>query len=451
MAANANQGVSRADEMSPTLRWFTSALLIVFTMLVAAVCILLLSSTLTQSRLSNLAIDGVEVTIRKLDNIAQQWAQLRRLRDGYSRKLGSTEEERLALLPRLTAAEGDHSSATQEIEGLLVGFYITISGLEPDLAKLIHRQGYENQVGKIRAAKNQLQEKHPQLSETVAAIEKSYETYRETRRRQIEARAAMAGPAEQIKLLTDALQKTETKLKAVFDLIKPNLDAAGQLRVENAFFELNVSNYVSGIDPNVSLPRRMVSRFLYFLLTIQPDLLTLFLVIFMGILGSALQITHAYFMKNQAQTLGRYFQRISVGALTALVIFIVAKAGVPVIAEPGRLGGEATINPYFVSFLAIISGLLSENAISNVQAQGARLFGLGGAGIDRWVRSDLTPELAAQNLSAATLAKHLGIDETVAEAKLKGLAEIRPDEQRTMALFLRRDPRDIFTDIPPPK
>ena len=57
------------------------------------------------------------------------------------------------------------------------------------------------------------------------------------------------------------------------------------------------------------------------------------------------------------------------------MIFIVTKAGVPVIADASKLGGDAPINPYFVSFLAIISGLMSENAIAFIQAKGAKFFG----------------------------------------------------------------------------
>ena len=48
-------------------------------------------------------------------------------------------------------------------------------------------------------------------------------------------------------------------------------------------------------------------------------------------------MTHALFQNNQVENPGVYFLRVSVGAITALVIFIVAKAGVPVIADASRL------------------------------------------------------------------------------------------------------------------
>src|SRR5207248_7160873 len=103
-------------------------------------------------------------------------------------------------------------------------------------------------------------------------------------------------------------------------------------------------------------------------------------------------------VRNQAITISGYLLRISLGAITALVMFIVAKAGVPVITDASRLGGDAPINPYFVAFLAIVSGLLSENALANVQAQGEKLLGQGPAAPHRWARRHLTPELAAPAL-----------------------------------------------------
>jgi lambda repressor-like predicted transcriptional regulator len=131
-------------------------------------------------------------------------------------------------------------------------------------------------------------------------------------------------------------------------------------------------------------------------------------------------------------------------------MFIVAKAGIPVVTDTSKLGGDAPINPYFVAFLAIVSGLLSENALANVTAQGEKFLGQGAAGPDRWARADLTPELQGQGLSLAALASHLGVTETVAAVMLKGEQKIDPAGQKIIAIYLRKDLRDLFTDIPPP-
>jgi p-aminobenzoyl-glutamate transporter AbgT len=44
------------------------------------------------------------------------------------------------------------------------------------------------------------------------------------------------------------------------------------------------------------------------------------------------------------------------------------KAGVPIVADASKLGGDTPINPYFVSFLAIISGLMSEKGIASLRS-----------------------------------------------------------------------------------
>jgi lambda repressor-like predicted transcriptional regulator len=250
--------------------------------------------------------------------------------------------------------------------------------------------------------------------------------------------AAQLQAAEQaIKGLSDSIDSDNGSVNSLFDTIKKGLDPASREKIENALYELYFN-------------RAPTTRLNIAFITMEPDNLTLLLVVMMGVLGSSLQMTHAYCVRNQAITLSAYLLRISLGAITALVMFIVAKAGVPVLTDASRLGGDAPINPYFVAFLAIVSGLLSESALANVQQQGERLLGASAAGPDRWARRDLTPELAAQGLSLAALASHLGVSERVAAAMLAGEEKLDPEAQKLVAIYLRGDPRDLFTDIPPP-
>ena len=58
--------------------WFTSLILVSTTMIVGILCILVLSSTLTQTRLAGLTIDGVSLSIWRLDYIQHEWATVRR-------------------------------------------------------------------------------------------------------------------------------------------------------------------------------------------------------------------------------------------------------------------------------------------------------------------------------------------------------------------------------------
>jgi hypothetical protein len=441
------------QELSRLQQRLTSASLVLLTAFVGIACVVVLSVTLTQTRVSTSAIEGGSVGIRKLDYVGRKWIDLALRIEARADEIVAREGRTDELSSGVTVAEATRATNKKETDALLVGFYFRILSVDGDFAKLIHQKGHDTQVGHISAAKDRIVTAHPELAPIIETIEKSFLNFRDAESKAISAVAEKQANLDAISALKEQIKNAKAALDEQFDLIKPGLDKEARSRVENAFYELSINNFNCGLgNTRCGFVGGAIHRGFYHLLTLRPDLLTLLLVILMGVLGSALQISHAFFMKNEVQSIGGYFQRISVGAMTALVIFIVAKAGVPVLADPARLGGDAPINPYFVSFLAIISGLLSENAIANIQAQGAKLFGPGAAGQERWARNDLTEELTKQGLSVAKLAEILPAPEEVATAMLNGKQKIDAAAQKMIAVYLRREPRDIFTDIaPPPK
>jgi hypothetical protein len=62
-----------------------------------------------------------------------------------------------------------------------------------------------------------------------------------------------------------------------------------------------------------------------------------------------------------------------------------------------------------------------------------------------------TLEACGRRASLACLiyASHLGHDEQTVERMLKGEEKISPADQQLIALALRRNPRDLYTDIAP--
>ncbi len=417
--------------------WIVSALLMAVTLVVAALCVLLLSATLAQTRLSAIAVDGVNVSIWKLDSVGRQWSGIRRLLQGQSQQLADAQRERIDKTARATATQARFDAQKNDFDQLLQEFHDRVAGVDPQLAGQIEKKSYPEQTGYIMAARGRLHASNPELDSAFAAIDAAAATLAKAELERDAAQIDKDTVVQKITDLTTGIEQDRKALDTIFDLIKPNIDSESRARVENALYELYFD-------------RGFTSTVLKRFITAQPDALTLSLVILMGVLGSALQMTYAYFVKNQAASVGGYFLRLSVGAITALVIFIVAKAGVPVIADATRFGGEAPINPYLVSFLAIISGLMSENAIGSVQAQGVKFFGAGSDGPDRWTRSDLSSDLTTQGLSLTNLAAYLGASEDDAAAMLKGSAKIPPAQQKVIAIYLRRSPRDLYTDIPPP-
>jgi hypothetical protein len=424
--------------------WLTSLILVSTTMIIGFFCILVLSSTLTQTRLASLTIDGVSLSIWKLDYIQRQWTDIRNQLRDQSIALVKKEQERSELSSKLAVAETKYTVKKREILNLLEEFYHRANPIEPELTELIHNQSAAEQYGRIVGAQAKLRADHPDLSPLLDRIISVYEPFRTAETE----RGADEGGINVLEKEIDSLKieraASEQALGGVFDSIKDGLSSnpEAKSRIENTLYELEPS------DAGAWFPVRLSSL----LITTRPDMLALWLVILMGVLGSSLQLTNSYFKEPDREvTIGSYFLHLSVGAITALAIFIVAKAGVPVIADASRLGGDAAINPYFVSFLAIISGLLSENALSSIEAQGRRLFGGATTEPDRWAPTDLTADATKDGRSIKELADYLDINESTTAAMLKGEEKIEPAKQHVIAVYLRRPAREIFTDIGPPR
>jgi lambda repressor-like predicted transcriptional regulator len=434
MTNNESTGSGSVIEGVPAQSRLGAALLIIMTLIFGMICIGLLSATLTQTRISSLAVDGVPISLWKLNNVGGQWATIRAQGYSLSQDLSKAELKRNDLAATQLEVEQSYQRSQGALLKKLEDFDNLIKPKAPKLFSEIANHSISEQVIGIR--QSSLLTDFPDFRTFVDQIEKDYETYLDFWVKRDAAKAAVALANENITRLNSEISAAEASALGKFDLIKPNLDKDARTRIENAFYELYFNTSFAG-------------QFITKLVTISPDVLTLLLVVGMGILGSGLQLTHAIFKDGQIVGLGEYFVRLSVGAITALIIFIVAKSGVPVITDPSKLGGDAPINPYFISFLAIISGMLSENAISNIQAYGAKFVGGQSAEPSRWARQDLNAELTNQGLPLASLANYLGVDQNAVTPKLKGQVTVTPEEQRIISLYLRREQRDLFTDIPP--
>jgi hypothetical protein len=415
--------------------WLASAGLVIATLLLAASCIFILSSVLAQGRLSSITIDGVNLSVRKLVSIGDQWKTTRDQIQTELQLRNSARNQRIDLSVRATNAKNDLSAKKAYLDELLQTLHRRVDATEPPIAA-VNGKGYPDQIGAVQESQPQLHKDHPELDSFVVDVGNAYRDYGTAERASESATAQLQAVDEQLRDLSERIDNDTKSLNSVFDLIKPGIDAPSREKVENALYELFFN-------------RQFLTSLSAAFITMGPDNLTLLLVIMMGVLGSALQMTHAFVVRNQAITISGYLLRISLGAITALVMFIVTKAGIPVVTDAARFGGDAPINPHFVAFLAIVSGLLSESALANVQHQGEKLLGQGSGGPDRWARRDLTPELQTQGLSVAGLASHLGVSEMGATAMLKGEQKIDPEAQKLVAIYLRADMRDLFTDIPP--
>lgn len=131
--------------------------------------------------------------------------------------------------------------------------------------------------------------------------------------------------------------------------------------------------------------------------TLPGSVLTLLLALSMGALGSTLFVTGEYFKNDSNKTFAWYFFRPFLGMITALAVFVAFKAGQLTLAGSSPNSGvEMDLNPFLVSFFAVIAGLLSEHAI-------ARLSMIGRDWLDRLGKEDAMRTKAASEPATAPL------------------------------------------------
>lgn len=421
-----------ANIATAALSW----LMIAWTAVISAICVMALASTLTQSRVSGLSIDGVPISIWKLDSVRAQWSQLRAQRTKQKDAFAEAVRERIDAINQQTAAAGEYDETQQKLDFALKKIAAKIKGSNPGLAgQLESDSDLGSKMAQLSSADLESQSyADAALKEQVASTQKLADDNLNAAAKFQRLSVAVNGLNQKRDLLSVGLKETDADVTSLFQSFKSPIDASTQGRLENAMYEL----YPPGISG-------IINR----LVILQSDVLTLLLVISMGVLGSSLQILDSIFRGQRRESLGSYALRLGTGAVTALVIFIVAKAGVPIVADASKLSGDAPINPYFISFVAIISGLLSEQAILTVQAKGQKFFATGETDPDRWAVRDLSADVQAPGLSTSTLSRYLGVSDEETAGILKGDRKATADQQRIVAVYMRRSIRELFTDIPP--
>jgi len=187
---------------------------------------------------------------------------------------------------------------------------------------------------------------------------------------------------------------------------------------------------------------------LYRFAILPNEFLIIVLVVFMGVLGSTLQLTYDYYRNGGVDKTSLFFLRPMLGAITALVVFVLLKAGVLVITDSAKLGEVAPLNPFFIAFVGIVSGLLSESALETVRRVGqAWLRGSASDRDARWA-SNVQASLSAEK-TLADLSQRTGIELDLLE-KWAGMEEkVPPDMQKMFAAWLDKDMASLFTDIAP--
>jgi len=179
----------------------------------------------------------------------------------------------------------------------------------------------------------------------------------------------------------------------------------------------------------------------------QPESVLVFvLIIAMGVLGSTIHITQYFLSGESGHSLTWYFIRPLLGTVTAVAIYILAKAG-QLVLDPSK--ASATMSPWFISFMAIISGLLSGAAIESISRAGRRFFeSAEDNGTPRW-GVKLNDKLSTASVDMQQLSAALGVPEPKLDAWADATEAVPQNEQEIIAAWLRLPLREVFSDVEP--
>lgn len=212
----------------------------------------------------------------------------------------------------------------------------------------------------------------------------------------------------------------------------------------------NISNSTSkpAIKQDELLSRiEFMSKFKFRdMLTMPDQVLTLLLAIAMGVLGSTITMTWTFLAEKPNPPFKWYLLRPFVGALSALVMFIFAKAGQMTLTAD--INNSGSLSPFLLSLFGIAAGLLSDRAYAQMSSVSGKVLGDVGAEQARW-SSHLNDELEKRKITPAQLAKDLTMDEQQITEIVVGVRAASSKEQQRISDRLGIAPRLLFSDIHP--
>lgn len=275
------------------------------------------------------------------------------------------------------------------------------------------------------------------------------------------AKCAQGSGDEECLTMIEKLRNTKINSNALMEQSHLTKDFLHELEKEKVILETGIEELSKRVfgEPR-DLDRAEIVRnvsnsnlvgFSYFLDASDQQLI-FSLTLIMGALGSLLYITRDYLVGKNKRNFSWYLFRPVLGMVTALAVYILAIAGQITISEGEMTGGTGggQLNPYFICFLAIIAGLLSEQAIERIRLMGRTVLKIdtGEGDRDRWgVRLGEVVDEKKQNINDLMPfvdAKYEEVEKWVA-----GTEKVPYAEQRVIASWLGIHRSCIFTDIEP--
>ncbi len=127
----------------------------------------------------------------------------------------------------------------------------------------------------------------------------------------------------------------------------------------------------------------------------HPALLSTVLVLMMGALGSLLYLFPAYLNRPLPVTMAEIVVRLIFGMCAALAFYVLANAAIAGFAvastTPQAAGTSSMLNPFTVSLVGIVAGVLSEDIAKWIQERGRGFLTQGGVAAARGTPAETAP------------------------------------------------------------
>jgi hypothetical protein len=425
------------------VRVLGGSVLILFVVLSAAGAVTFFAAAQFQSRIAELSLNGAPLTIWRVDQFREDlknWPEeIRKLREGVAQDRINLAKDKQNNLVLAAEQENEATRLAEEIKSLRQKVTAATGQLTPVSAvtspeNVLSASELLTQI-ELLLSRDDLQK---QFGSDLAEARKRYIQNAEVRATVERNEAKIKGKESWIASLQEQRKDRE---QAAAKLFGDSTSATAPELVERI---VNITAELSSLSS-------VWGGAVYTVALWTNDMVVLSLLISMGVLGSALNLLAAFISNDQdSLSFGEYPLRLAFGAVLAIVMFIIAKAGVPVLADTGKLAGNAPLNPYFISLLAVVSGLMSDRSMAAIRGVASSLLrSVGGADYSpRYCRVDLDEALKAANRDIGGMARLLEVDVDDVQKLFSGNDKVSPDQQKLVSAYLGRPLRDLFSDLP---
>ena len=409
----------------------------------AASAVIIFAAAQFQSRVAELSLNGAPMTIWRIDafrNEFKDWAEdIREQRKAIMQdriKLANDRQLNLVMTSALLTSDsrlGDDARSLKQ--RVVAASSLAVAGAP--VARISEPSNLSDLIVQIELMLTQ-EELQKRFGDDLVILKKRH-----------------AGNEDQradVKTQEARILGYETWILALEERRKDRVDAAARLFGEaNATVAPDLVERIVNVTAELNSLSTIWNSIIYRTALWTNDMLVLLLLISMGVLGSALNLL-AVFIANEQESLsfGEYPLRLAFGAVLAIVMFIIAKAGVPILADTSKIGGNAPLNPYFISLLAVVSGLMSDRAMATIRNVASSILkGVGGADYSqRYSRVELDEALTAASRNLDGLAQLLGTSVEETKKHFSGKEMVPPDRQKLISAYLGRPIRELFSDLP---